>query len=192
MTTRLQHYYDPYPIADLDRHIAIIGFDTEETRTVSYRVAGLLGVPALDCDRLLEHESGKSSWRLIWEEGETRYRKLERAHLYRTLASRPFGVVSLGDGALIHPGTRAKVASFCHLVGLERDLASCYWHLRSTERAEMDHWHPLHAGRLSSFEQLRPFFEARRPGIEAAAETISMVGSSPSAAAQQLFDGWRS
>ena len=183
-------YYDPYPVLELDRHIALIGFDSDETRTVGFRLAGMLGVPALDSDRLVEHHTGQSVWRLIWEKGEKHYRKLERRHLYRSLSARPFGVLSLGDGALMHPGTRAKVSSFCHLVALDRDLAGCYWHLRSTEQADMDFWHPLFPGRLQSYNQVRPFFDARRPGIESAAETVSMVGRSPSSAALELYSRW--
>ncbi len=180
-------YYDPYPVAELDRHIALIGLSTEETRTVGFRLAGLLGASAADSDRLIEHDTGTSVWNLIWREGEAHYRKLERKHLYRAISARPFGVISLGDGALIHPGTRAKVASFCHLVALDRDLAGCYWHIRSTETAEMDYWHPLFSGRLQTFEQVRPFYEARRPGIDEAATRIAVVGQSPSSIAQQLF-----
>ena len=180
-------YYDPYPVAQLDRHIAVIGLCTQETRTVGFRLAGLLGTPALDSDRLIEHETGTSVWNLIWREGEAHYRGLERKHLYRAISARPFGVITLGDGALIQPGTRAKVSSFCHLVALDRDLAGCYWHFRSTETAEMDFWHPLFSGRLETYEQIRPFYEARRPGLEEAATRVSMTGQSPSTIAQELF-----
>ena len=117
-----------------------------------------------------------SVWNLIWSQTESRYRELERAQLQQALDSRPFGIVTLGDGTLMDVASRQRVLDTCHLVALELDLANCYWRLKTRPNADMDFWHPLHAGPLQRFEQVKPFHEARWPGMHEAPHQIPIRG----------------
>ena len=169
-------YYEYHPLVTLDRHLVLAGYIAAETRLVGYQLASLTGLRVTDVDRKIEHQAGKSIWQLIWSEGEERYRQLERDALAAVLAERPFGVVSLGDGALIDPANRQLVLSKGRLVVLDLDLANCYWRLKASPAGKADAWHPLYPGELQRFEQLRPFYELRAPGFADAHHHIELRG----------------
>ncbi|MEL7061035.1 MAG: shikimate kinase, partial [Acidobacteriota bacterium] len=97
----MNDYYSHHPLVSLDRHVVLAGFVTEETRGIGYRLAALTGLPVTDLDRSIEHVAGQSVWKLIWNEGEARYRELERVALRRALDDRPLGIITLGDGTLL-------------------------------------------------------------------------------------------
>lgn len=182
----MEGYYDYGPVVALRRHIVLGGLLGEETRMVAYRAAALLGLSAVDIDRNVEHDAGRSVWDLIWQRGEDDYRRLERQHIERALAARPFTMVSVGDGALIDEGLRANILDASHLIVLDVDLANCFWRIKGMDRAATDYWHPLHAGPLERIEQVRPFYQRRRPGLDAAAHRLPLGGSSAHRAVDAL------
>lgn len=71
------------------------------------RVAKLLGAPFADTDRLVVAEHGPIA-ELFDRHGEPHFRALERAAVIEALDRG--GVVSLGGGAVLDPGTQADLA----------------------------------------------------------------------------------
>lgn len=169
-------YYDPGPLLLLDRPVSLAGYLTAETRVVGYRLAALLGLPAIDVDRRIEHREGRSAWSILWDDGEPRYRQLERQELRRALRERPCSVVSLGDGALMDEDNLAFVLAESHLVVLDLDLANAYWRIKASERGNTSFWHPLYPGPLERIDQVRPFWQARAPGFAAAEHHVELPG----------------
>ncbi|RMH21633.1 MAG: hypothetical protein D6696_05370 [Acidobacteria bacterium] len=139
-----------------------------------------------DLDRKVEHRAGKSVWELVIEDGAERYRRLEGEQLVRALRDRPFGILTLGDGALIDPAGRRRVLEESTLVVLDYDLAGCFWRLLTRPAPQHDWWHPLHREPLLGPEQLRPFVDARRRGLEAAPHRIRMRGRTLAAALAEV------
>jgi shikimate kinase len=172
----MEGYYDYTPTAELHRHLVIAGYLGDETRRIGYQLASLTGLPVTDLDRKIEHHAGKSVWELIWSEGEGRYRELERRYLGRLLDERPWSILTLGDGALIDAENRRRVSAEADLVVLDLDVANVYWRLKATPAAAQEFWHPLHAGPLERFEQVRPFHQRREPGFAGADHRIAMLG----------------
>ncbi|MCU1417203.1 MAG: aroK [Schumannella sp.] len=74
---------------------------------VGKRVARMLGVAFTDTDKLIVAEHGSIA-RIFAEQGEPRFRELERAAVLQGL-SLP-GVLSLGGGAVLDTETRADLA----------------------------------------------------------------------------------
>ncbi|MEO1366194.1 MAG: shikimate kinase [Acidobacteriota bacterium] len=179
-------YYDYGPVISLDRHVVLGGYLPEETRMVAYRAAALLGLSAVDIDRNVEHDAGCSIWDLIWNSGEEAYRRLEAKHLRRALETRPFSMISLGDGALIDEASQTRVRELSHSVVLDVDLANCFWRLKGTDRAATDYWHPLYAGPLERIDQVRPFYQRRRPGMDHVAHRLPLGGTSAHRAVDTL------
>ncbi|MEM1177016.1 MAG: shikimate kinase [Acidobacteriota bacterium] len=179
-------YYDYGPVVSLERHVVLGGYLPEETRMVAFRAAALLGLSAVDIDRNVEHEVGSSVWDLIWKSGEETYRRLESQHLKRALETLPFTLISVGDGALIDEDSQARVRELSHSVVLDVDLANCFWRLKATDRAATDYWHPLFAGPLERIEQVRPFYQRRRAGMDTAAHQLPLGGSSAHRAVDTL------
>lgn len=177
-------YYGHGPWIPLDRHIALVGFFADQTRTVGYRLAALLGLSAFDLDRHVEHTEGMSIHRLLVSRGEATYREAERRSLERCLADRPFGVLTLGDGALVDRESRERVAAETHLLALDLEMARYYWQLTSLSDEAASPFHWLHGGPPSRFEDVRSYYEQRRPGMDAAAHRLELAGRSESDLAQ--------
>ena len=92
------------------------------------------------------------------------------------MAEKPRAIITLGDGALIDEANRRRVLAEARLVVLDLDLANCYWRIQSTSLGEKDFWHPLYAGPVERFEQIRPFYELREPGFTQAHHRIELRG----------------
>lgn len=172
----MEGYYDYAPRLQLEQHVLLTGFIATETRSIGYRLAALNGLPFADLDRMIEHQAGMSIWKLVWTQGERHYRFLERECLRRELDARPFGILTLGDGALIDDELGQEARARAAVVALELDLPNCYWRLKSLPQADSDFWHPLHVGPLEKIDQVRPFFAERQKGFAQATQRIRMQG----------------
>ncbi len=170
----MHDYYDYHPRVQLQRHLVLTGYFTEDTRHVGFQLAALTGLGVTDLDRTVEHFAGQSMRQLIAFEGEAQYRRLEAQHLQRLLASRPYAILTLGDGALIDPINLNSVLDLADLVVLDRDLSNCYWHIQRLI-GEQGSWHPLYPGPVEGFEQIRPFIELRQPGFAKAPQHIDRL-----------------
>lgn len=181
-----EDYYDYAPQLKLHRHLVVAGYIGSESRAIGHRLAAFTGLPFADLDRKIEHYAGRSVWDLLWQEGETRYRTLEREILTRELAARPLGVLVLGDGTLIDPRLRQQVLREATLLHLDLDLANCYWRLKANLADDAEHWHPLYPGPLDSLEQLQPFYDRRQQSFEKADHRIELRGKHPTVAAEEI------
>lgn len=184
----MEGYYDHHPTHGLSRHLVVAGYLGDLNRTMAFRLGSMTGLPVQSLDRLIEHHAGKSVWDLIWSEGEERYRRLESEILSQTLGQRPFGILGLGDGALIDEANQRRVAETSDLVVLDLDLANFYWRLKASERADLDFWHPLHAGPLERFEQVKPYYQRRQPGFAAARHRITLPGRDTARILDELIE----
>jgi shikimate kinase len=73
--------------------------------TIGQTVADLLGRPFTDSDAVIEQRAGKPIPEIFFDDGEDAFRALERAAIADLL--RDFdGVLALGGGAILDPGTR--------------------------------------------------------------------------------------
>lgn len=81
--------------------IAVIGAPGAGKSTVGRRLATRLQLPFVDVDARIEAESGKLIREIFADEGEARFRELERDASIAALAEP--GVVSLGGGAVMTP-----------------------------------------------------------------------------------------
>jgi shikimate kinase len=77
--------------------------------TVGEIVADRLGVGFLDTDRMVEERAGKPVQDIFVDDGEPAFRELERETVAQALADHD-GVLALGGGAVLDPGTQALLA----------------------------------------------------------------------------------
>jgi shikimate kinase len=142
------------------------------------RVAKALGVRFVDTDAVLAREHGAIPT-LFAEHGEAHFRRLEREAVRSALVAG--GVVSLGGGAILDPGTRADLAT--HRVVLltvePRVVAS---RLRDDSR-------PLLAGDDAMRRWLAIYAE-RRPLYEAVADVTIDTSTGPLQAAVDAIVAW--
>jgi shikimate kinase len=100
---------DPDSEAAAGPCVVLIGPPASGKTTVGRALARLLGVEVRDTDQAIEVQQGVSISDIFLDEGEPRFRELERAEAVLSLAAHR-GVVSLGGGAVMDPLTAAALA----------------------------------------------------------------------------------
>jgi len=145
--------------------------------TVGPLLAGLLGVTFTDTDAVIEEVAGKPVGDIFIEDGEPAFRALEREAVARAVAARP-GVLGLGGGAVLDPGTRRLLAGQ-PVVYLETGFAV------AAKRVGLDRARPLLLGNPRT--QLKALLEERLPiYAELAWITVATDTRSPAEVADEI------
>lgn len=98
------------PVPAAGARIALIGPPAAGKSTIGRLLAERLDIPLRDTDAMIVKEYGAID-QIFAQRGEARFREIEREVVrkaLRQLLDRP-GVVSLGGGAILNPGTRAQL-----------------------------------------------------------------------------------
>jgi shikimate kinase len=125
--------------------------------TVGALLADRLGVGFTDTDAEVEAVAGKPVSDIFVENGEAAFRELERAAVARALDGRGGGVVAVGGGAVLDPGTQQRLAGH-RVVYLQTGFAA------AAKRVGMDQARPLLIGNPRT--TLRILLEQRLPVYE--------------------------
>ena len=121
--------------------------------TVGRLLAERLGVAFRDTDADVVRVAGKSVAEVFIDDGEATFRNLERAAVATALADHT-GVLSLGGGAVLDPGTRALLRTH-RTVLLQVDLSN------ASGRVGMNRDRPVLA--LNPRAQLKRLLDERMP-----------------------------
>jgi shikimate kinase len=121
--------------------------------TVGALVAGLLGLDFADADVVIEEAAGKPVGDIFVQDGEEAFRALERAISARLIGGHP-GVLALGGGAILDPGTRDLLAGQ-RVVYLETGFTS------AVHRTGLDAPRPLLLGNPRA--RMKTLLEERLP-----------------------------
>lgn len=136
--------------------IVVIGPPGSGKTTVGRLLAGRLGVPFRDTDHDVEATAGKPIGDIFVDDGEERFREMERAAVRAALAAHD-GVIAVGGGAILDPGTQADLAER-RVVYLEVGLSD------AVKRVGLAAARPLLV--LNPRSQFRKLMEERRPIYE--------------------------
>jgi shikimate kinase len=125
--------------------------------TVGALVAGLLGLDFVDTDTVIEKAAGKPVSDIFVQDGEDAFRALERRAAAHLIGSHP-GVLALGGGAILDPGTRELLAgrrvvyletgfvSAVHRTGLDAPRPLLFGNPRARMKALLEERLPVYAG----------------------------------------------
>lgn len=150
--------------------VVLIGPPGSGKTTVGQALAALLGVQLRDTDHAIEDQQGRSISDIFMDEGEPRFRELERAEVATALASHS-GVLSLGGGSVMDPEASAALAGHT-VVFLDVGIAE------AAKRVGFDRSRPLLA--VNPRAQWIRMMEARRPTYERLATiTVQTAGREP-------------
>jgi len=134
----------------------IIGPPGAGKSTVGALLAARLGVPFTDADQVIEQTAGKPVSDIFVQDGEDAFRALERATAARLIGGEP-GVLALGGGAVLDPGTRQLLAgqrviyletgfrSVVHRSGLDGPHPPIPGNPRGRLKQMLDERHPVYA-----------------------------------------------
>lgn len=147
----------------------IIGAPGAGKTSVGRRVAERLGLPFADSDHLVEQHAGARVADIFVDQGEAHFRQLEQEAIAE--AVRDFdGVLSLGGGAVMTPGTSDLLAGI-PIVWLEVDLGE------AVSRVGMNASRPLLLGNVRG--TLATLLRERAPVYESLATVrIQTTGKS--------------
>ncbi|MCW2944851.1 MAG: shikimate kinase [Actinoallomurus sp.] len=148
----------------------VIGPPGSGKTTVGRLLAERLGVSFRDTDHDVEAAAGKPIGEIFIDDGEERFRELERSAVRDALAAHD-GVIALGGGAIMDAATQADLAGQ-HVVYLEVGLSD------AVKRVGLASARPLLV--LNPRSQFRKLMEERRPIYEGlAAIKVATDGRDP-------------
>lgn len=135
--------------------VTLTGFMGTGKTAVGRRLAARLGRPLVDTDALIEAESGRTVREIFAEEGEARFRELERAAVERACAAGDV-VVSTGGGTLLDERNFRDLSDGGLLVCLTASPRAIARRVRATVAER-----PLLAGHPSLTARIRELLAAR-------------------------------
>lgn len=160
------------------RNIVLVGFMGTGKTTIGNLLAEQTGMPLVDMDAMVEKRAGKSINEIFAEDGEPRFRVLER-EIVRELSAQGSQVVSTGGGIVLNPDNIADYEKtglvVCLLASAEEILA----------RVQHDDTRPLLAG--DKQDKIVQLLETRRPLYEAITHKVDTNGLAPETIAAQII-----
>lgn len=169
--------------------LVLVGPPGAGKTSVGAAVAQLLGVGFRDTDHDVERTAGKPVSDIFLDDGEPRFRVLERAAVADALAGHT-GVLALGGGSVGDPATRGSLAGHRVLylrvgladaarrVGIARDRPMLALNPRAHLRMLMEQRHPLYAG-VSKAEVVTDGRTVTDVAAEVAAWTVTAMAGDP-------------
>jgi shikimate kinase len=159
--------------------VVLVGPPGAGKSTVGALLAERLGVACRDTDADIVETAGKQIPDIFFEDGEDRFRYLERTAVAAALAEHD-GVLSLGGGAVLAAETRALLAGL-PVAYLDMSLSS------AVRRVGLDAPRPLLT--VNPRKQWRELMEKRRPlYTEVARAVVGTDDRSPEEVAQAVLD----
>jgi shikimate kinase len=149
------------------RRIVITGFMCAGKTTVARALAARLDCVMLDTDAALVEREGRSIEAIIDDDGEARFRQLERDALRAVLECDGARVVALGGGTWTIAENRALIAAHdCLTVWLDAPFDLCWQRIANSADAR-----PLARDR----ERARELYDARRSAYELATLRVEIA-----------------
>jgi shikimate kinase len=157
--------------------VVLIGPPGSGKSTVARLLARRLGLEARDTDADVESVAGKSVAEIFVDDGEPRFRELERAAVAEALGAHP-GVLALGGGSVLDAATEADLAGH-PVVFLDVGIADAAGRIGFTKDRPLLMVNPR--------QQWTALMEARRPTYERVATVrVDTAGKTPEQVAEEI------
>ncbi len=169
-------------------NIILVGFSGTGKSQVGRVVAEELRWTFVDVDLEIEAREGKSIQRIFDEDGEDRFRCVERLELCR-VSQGTEQVISTGGGAMADPDNRNTMLSSGLVVCLDASPESIYRRLEHSRAGPLEQ-RPMLTG-SDPLGRIRELKESRQDFYSLAHETVDTDGLSVEEAAGKVIDLWR-
>ena len=160
------------------RRVVFCGFRGTGKTAIGKIVAGRLGLPFLDTDTLIEQKTGRTIPGIFHEEGEERFRAVER-EVVAALPDRDV-VVSTGGGVVLDPANMEHLRAGSVVLVLHADIDTIEERLKRKPRPPLTD--------LTLREEIAELTDRRRQHYHAASDfCIDTSESTPEAAAESVM-----
>ncbi len=171
-------------------HLILTGFSGTGKSAVGRQVAHRLGWPFLDTDDEVVRRTGKPIAAIFAQEGEPRFRELERQALRDACAGAP-KVIATGGGALVDPSNRDLMLRTGVVVCLEARPETIHRRLLGQPPVgESPEARPLLAG-PDALERIRSLKAQRQPLYALAHWTVATDHLTLEEVAEEVLRGWQ-
>lgn len=136
-------------------NIVLVGFMGTGKTSVGKKLAASLGKTFVDMDEIIVEREGKPVSKIFEEDGESKFRALERA-LVQELAGKPNLVIATGGGIVLNPKNIEDFSATGFVVCLHAEPETIL------KRLKGDRTRPLLAS-TDKMERIINLLEARRP-----------------------------
>lgn len=175
----LDSYYSHQPLLVLERPVALIGFFGARLPQIAAAFSATTGVPLGDLERMIEHRTGRSLSRLVYESGVKALHEQEEALLTGLLKDSPPPIIALGPATLQHAPSARMLRRHAQLVYVRYDLLSLYGNLLDELDGATSRCWLFPGARPESVGAIQPTFASYRAGYDAAGRTLNADGRSP-------------
>lgn len=117
-----------------DQHVILIGGRCAGKSTLGRTLAAHLRRPFLDTDVEIERRSGQSVAAIFAQDGEAKFRQLER-ELLATLTLTPPQVIAVGGGTVVDPANRARLRELGMIIFLNPGMVALQRRMRELASA---------------------------------------------------------
>ena len=179
-------YYSPHPLLILDRPVALVGFFGARVPQVAAAFSATTGVPLGDLERMIEHHTGRSLARYVYESGTDALHRLEASLLKDLLKASPPPIIALGPATLQHAPSAKLLRRHARTIYIKRDLLSLYGNLLDELDGATSRCWLFPGARPDNVGVLQPVFARYRESYEAAGTTLDAAGRAPVAIASAL------
>lgn len=174
----------------VNNNIALIGFSATGKSTVARKVAEGLNWDFVDTDDEVVRLSGKAIPEVFEQDGEDKFRQLEREAL-RQACRKEKVVIATGGGAIIELGNRELLLETSVIVCLEARAETIYKRLlQDTLYSSNPVVRPLLAGD-NPLERIRQLKVSRQPYYAIADWTVHTDNLTLAEVSQEVIRGWR-
>lgn len=182
----MNNYYDYAPKIIPERPVALTGFAGSRSALVGRAVCALTGLPFIDLDRWVEHESGSCLSHLVLKNGQCAQRTLESRLLERALKARPQGIIVLGEGTLLNEGNQNAVTTQATLVYISLSVFELYARIREESAQSPEKYTHLFHGTPDSPEEVHRLLNERLLGYRLAGVAIDSSRKAPIELAREI------
>ena len=142
-------------IIDEAKNIVLIGLMGSGKSTIGRTIGKLLGRRFIDTDRLIERKAGKTISEIFSQDGEERFRKLEK-EIIRKISQYIGIIIATGGGVIKDPENFKCLKESGWIIALYASPATLY------SRIEGKRIRPLVANETNPIEKLEQIFEERK------------------------------
>ncbi len=164
-------------------NLVLFGFMASGKSTLGKLLSSRLGMGFIDADEWIENQARKEVWRIFAEEGEARFRDLERQAVSHA-ASLTGTVISTGGGVPLHEGNLATLTASGVPFFLDVTPEVIF------SRLSGDESRPL-ASHLENPDDVKKLLDLRRPFYQTIPNRIDASTRTPAELADEIVNRFR-